>query len=85
VQLSARGPALRPMPNSRMIDANTVLVTYPVDVWFSGSRTFQTALDFGGRAIERIELDPEGRFPDRDTRDNVWPRGAGRAGVSPSR
>jgi hypothetical protein len=83
VQLSPRGPALRPMTNSRMIDANTVLVTYPVDVWFSGSRTFQAILDFGGRAIERVELDPEGRFPDRDTRDNAWPRPTGRAIATP--
>ncbi len=74
VELASRGPAVRPMANSRMIDATTAIVTFPVDVWFSGSRTFQANLDFGGRAIERIELDPEGRFPDRDARDNVWPR-----------
>ena len=62
------------MSNSRMIDATTAVVTYPVDVWFNGSRTFRATLDFGGRAIERITLDPYGRFPDRDARDNVWPR-----------
>ena len=28
-------------------------LTWPVDVWFSGSRTFEATLDFGGRAIER--------------------------------
>jgi hypothetical protein len=67
-----------------MVDANTALVTYPVDVWFGGSRTFQATLDFGGRAIERIELDPDGRFPDRDARDNVWPRPVGRAVASPA-
>jgi hypothetical protein len=62
------------MSNSRMADANTAIVTYPVDVWFNGSRTFVANLDFGGRAITRISLDPAGRFPDRDTTDNVWPR-----------
>ena len=76
VQLASSGPAVKPMPNSRMIDATTAVVTYPVDVWFGGSRTFAATLDFGGRAIERITLDPEGRFPDRDLRDNVWPRSA---------
>jgi hypothetical protein len=44
-----------------------------VDVWFGGSRTFTAELDFGGRAIERITLDPYGRFPDRTPADNVWP------------
>ena len=76
VELSPRGPALRPMANTRMLDATTALVTFPVDVWFGGSRTFQATLDFGGRAIDRIVLDPEGRFPDRDSRDNIWPRAA---------
>jgi hypothetical protein len=27
---------------------------------------------FGGRKIEKITLDPSGRFPDRDPKDNVW-------------
>jgi hypothetical protein len=76
VQFAPSGPPVKSMSNSRMIDANTALVTYPVDVWFSGSRTFQADLDFGGRAIEKITLDPGGRFPDRDARDNVWPRAA---------
>ncbi|MDB4870600.1 MAG: hypothetical protein JWL97_1604, partial [Gemmatimonadales bacterium] len=42
-------------------------------VWFPGSRTFNANLDFGGRAITRITLDPYGRFPDRNPLDNVWP------------
>jgi hypothetical protein len=47
-----------------------------VDVWFNGSRTFDAVLDFGGRAIQSIQLDPACRFPDRDPGDNVWPRAA---------
>jgi hypothetical protein len=57
-----------------VLDSVTALVTYPVDVWFSGQRTFVAALDFGGRRIEQLTLDPGGRFPDRDPTDNVWPR-----------
>ena len=57
-------------------DANTAIVTYPVDVWFAGSRTFNAFLDFGGRAITKITLDPAGRFPDRELTDNAWPRTA---------
>jgi hypothetical protein len=74
VQLAAKGPAIHQMANSRMLDSNTVLVTYPVDVWFNGSKTFKADLSFGGRKIEKITLDPFGRFPDRDVRDNSWPR-----------
>jgi len=74
VELAATGPAVRPMPNARMLDATTALVTYPVDVWFDGSRTFTADLDFGGRAVMKVTLDPNGRFPDRNPGDNVWPR-----------
>lgn len=74
VKLAPTGAPIRLMPNSRMADSVTAVVTYPVDVWFGGSRTFRATLDFGGRAIERIMLDPQRRFPDRDVRDNSWPR-----------
>lgn len=75
VQLAPTGPAIRPMPGSTMLDPTTALVTYPVDVWFAGSRTFTTTLDFG-RPIQRIVLDPYCRFPDSDPSDNVWPHPA---------
>jgi hypothetical protein len=68
----ARAP--RPVPNETFVDANTAIVTFPVSVWFSGSRTFNAAMNFGGRPISRITLDPGGRFPDRDPSDNLWPR-----------
>jgi hypothetical protein len=78
VEFAPGGAAIRAMSNSRMIDATTALVTYPADVWFGGSRTFVSNLDFGGRAITRITLDPNGRFPDKDASDNVWPRASAR-------
>ncbi len=74
VEFAATGPAVKGMPNSRMQDSVTAIVTYPVDVWFPGSRTFNATLDFGARKIEKITLDPFGRFPDRDITDNIWPR-----------
>jgi hypothetical protein len=74
VEFAPTGAPIRPMPNSTMADANTAIVTYPADVWFSGSRTFNANLDFGGRAITRVTFDPAGRFPDRDPSDNTWPR-----------
>jgi hypothetical protein len=78
VKLAATGPELRPMRNAVMVDATTAIVTWPVDVWFNGARTFEAVLDFGGRAIESVTFDPFGRFPDRDPSDNTWPRGGAR-------
>ncbi|HYN08913.1 MAG TPA: M1 family metallopeptidase [Vicinamibacterales bacterium] len=82
VQLAAAGPAVKPMANARMVNDTTAIVTWPVDVWFSGSRTFDAALDFGGRTITTITLDPSCRFPDRQPNDNVWPKPA--AGAPPA-
>jgi len=74
VRFAPAGPAIRPMRNAVMVDSATAVVTWPVDVWFGGSRTFQAVLDFGPRRIERIIFDPACRFPDRDPSDNMWPR-----------
>ncbi len=76
VRLAPSGPRLKEMPNALMTDSVTALVTFPVDVWFGGARTFVAGLDFGGRTIEQVRLDPDCRFPDNDPADNVWPRGA---------
>ena len=74
VRFASTGAKLKAMPNAVMTDSVTAVVTYPVDVWFGGSRTFDARLEFGARAIEKITLDPACRFPDRDVTDNVWPR-----------
>jgi hypothetical protein len=73
----ARGSApIRPMANAVMVDDSTAMVTWPVDVWFAGSRTFQAVLEFGTRPITEVILDPRCRFPDADPKDNIWPRRA---------
>ncbi|HYV96790.1 MAG TPA: M1 family metallopeptidase [Gemmatimonadaceae bacterium] len=74
VHFAPGGPAIKPMPNAKMLNDSTAQVTYPVSVWFMGAKSFTATLDFGGRTIERIVLDPGCRFPDRDPSDNVWPR-----------
>jgi hypothetical protein len=66
--------ALKEMDNAEMIDGNTAIVTWPVDVWFEGSKTYEAVLDFGARKITRISFDPGARFPDKNPSDNVWPR-----------
>ena len=74
VKFATSGPALKPMKNAVMVDATTAMVTWPVDVWFAGARSYDAVLDFGGRAVESVTFDPCGRFPDRDPSDNTWPR-----------
>lgn len=74
--LAASGPRIRLPEGAVMTDSVTAVVTWPVDVWFGGSRTFGPTVDFGGRGVERVRLDPWCRFPDREPADNVWPRGS---------
>jgi len=83
VQFAESGPPIKPMANAKIVDDKTAILTWPVDVWFIGNRTFQATLDFGGRSIESIVLDPGCRFPDRDPSDNVWPKAAPAASAAP--
>ncbi len=84
VRFAPTGAAIKSMPTAVMQDSVTALVTYPVDVWFAGHRTFDALLNFGNRPIVEILFDPGCRFPDRDPSDNVWPRAAVSAGAPPS-
>ena len=72
VTFTSAGPAINAMPNVKWLDEHNALVTWPVDVWFNGSRTYDAVLNFGARPIESIALDPYGRFPDKNAADNVW-------------
>jgi hypothetical protein len=74
VEFAAEGPAPAAMANAVMQQDGSAILTWPVDVWFAGNRTFEAKLQFGARAIAKITLDPAGRFPDRSKADNVWPR-----------
>ncbi len=71
----APGNAPIKAPANASVAGDTVVVTYPVDVWFSGvSKTFKADIQLGGRKVEKVTLDPHCRFPDHDPSDNVWPR-----------
>ncbi len=74
IHLAEAGPLIPSVPGASMIDEQTVIVRWPVDVWFDGNRTFDAKLTLGKREIEKIILDPEGRFPDSNPADNVWER-----------
>jgi hypothetical protein len=72
VEFADGSEKIKSMPNAKMIDDKTAIVRWNEDVWFNGDRDFGATLDFGKRAIKQITLDPFGRFPDSDTKDNVW-------------
>lgn len=72
VEFADGSEKIKPMPNAKMIDDKTAIVKWDADVWFNGDRDFQAVLDFGSRKINKIILDPFGRFPDSDTEDNIW-------------
>lgn len=74
VEFAKEGPEPEAMPNAKLLADGRAVVTWPVDVWFDGRRTFEATLRFGARQIEKITLDPYGRFPDRNPADNVWVR-----------
>ena len=73
VEFASDGPKLEKMRNAKILEDGSAIVTWPVDVWFAGKRTFDAKLKFGARQIEKITLDRAGRFPDRSKADNVWP------------
>ena len=72
--LKTRAPLVQPGGTVQIVDDSTAILTWPVEVWFNGSRTFEATLDLGGRAISAMTLDPSCRFPDRTPADNVWPK-----------
>ncbi len=72
VEFEEEGPLIPSMPNAMMISENSAIVSWPVDVWFDGSREIELALSFGDRVVSKITLDPDGRFPDSNPDDNVW-------------
>lgn len=53
---------------------STETLTIPADVWFPGSRTYVARVPLRGRTLRGIVLDPENRFQDLDTSNNVWRR-----------
>ncbi len=44
-----------------------------VDVWLDGERTTAITVRFPFPVV-RVEIDPDGNFPDTDRTNNVWTR-----------
>lgn len=72
VEFASGSEKIIAMPNAKMVDDKTAIVRWNEDVWFNGDRDFQGVLDLGKRKVSKITLDPFGRFPDSDVKDNVW-------------
>jgi hypothetical protein len=54
-------------------DGTSETVSAPAEVWFAGSRNASLTVALRGRTIKTVTLDPENRFQDLDTTNNVWP------------
>jgi hypothetical protein len=75
VTFAGKPPSVAGLKNAT-VSGNTVRVTYPVDVWFDGRRTFDAVMRFSGQKITTVVVDPDQRFPDSNEADNTWPRQA---------
>lgn len=50
------------------------IVNFPAEVWFSGERSRTFSWPLRGKTLKSITLDPDNRFQDLDTSNNIWPR-----------
>ena len=72
VTVADRGTA--PMPVRLAItrtDGTTERVEIPVEVWLAGQRTAIHAVD-NAATVAKVEIDPEGYFPDLDRANQAW-------------
>jgi hypothetical protein len=53
-------------------DGSTESFDYPAEVWSTNTRRYLRTYAFRGKALTRIELDPDKRLPDIDRTNNVW-------------
>ncbi len=74
VTFTGETPSVSGLDNAWMAEDGSVIVRFPVDVWFAGDRTVDVALPFDFDTVESVVWDPLGRFPDRNPEDNVWER-----------
>lgn len=72
IKLAGDGTSIDVPPNGKVIDHRTIELTWPTKIWFDGDKEFAVDLDYG--EIASLTLDPYGRFPDKNTDDNTWPR-----------
>ena len=75
ITIENRGRAPMPVPLSiRRSDGSTARRTVPVDVWLGGDSRHQITVP-ADPSVVRVEIDPEGHFPDLDRSNQVWRTG----------
>jgi len=62
------------VPGAATVGERTLRVTRPVEVWFDGARVHEVRIPGALGDLDKLQLDPGGRFPDKIREDNVWPR-----------
>ncbi|MFV0389022.1 MAG: M1 family metallopeptidase [Pyrinomonadaceae bacterium] len=72
VDLKEPDTKLQKLKGVNIITAKQAVFRWEENVWFDGSRDFKAKLPIKAANIEKITLDPKGRFPDSDLTDNVW-------------
>ena len=73
-EITIEDKGLAPMPVRLTItraDGTVNRVTLPVDPWLSGARR-QVTKTIGRSPVNRVEIDPEVKFPDVDRSNNAW-------------
>jgi len=58
-------------------DGTTQNFDYPAEVWSTNTTYYVRQYEFSGKTVTKAELDPDGRLPDEDRSNNVWPRKSG--------
>lgn len=76
IAITIQDRGLAPMPVVLAVmraDGSVQRVTLPVDVWLSGERQRVVRVASAPR-ISRVEIDPDGLYPEMNRTDTVWPR-----------
>ncbi|HEX5817404.1 MAG TPA: M1 family metallopeptidase [Gemmatimonadales bacterium] len=67
---------LAPMPAMVRVtraDGNAQEYTVPVEAWLRGAKRYSFKVE-GTAAVQKVEIDPDQRFPDIDRSNNTWTR-----------
>jgi hypothetical protein len=78
VDITIEDRGLAPMPVRLAVtraDGSVQRIDVPVDVWLAGARQHVVRVAANPEVV-RVEIDPDGAFPDIDRGNQVWRRGA---------
>lgn len=76
VEVISPGTVVMPVRLRVTLDDGTVqAIALPVQIW-STTSAWTARVETGGKRIVRAEVDPDGKLPDINRADNVWPAGS---------